>query len=231
MPDATVVLVVDDERPLVSVISSHLEREGFEVLEAYDGPSAIEAASRLRPDLITLDIELPGVDGIEVCRRIREFSDVYIVMLTARDDEADKVEALGAGADDYVVKPFSARELIARLQAMMRRPRERDHHGPVHLRDLSVDLEARTVHRAGQVIALTRTEFSILAALLDRHGAAATRRQIIDDVWGSEWYGDEQVVDVHVGHLRRKLDDPAAEPRYVRTVRGVGYALVVSPRT
>jgi DNA-binding response OmpR family regulator len=221
---ATVVLVVDDERPLVGVITSHLEREGFDVVAAFDGPSAVDVAARQRPDLIVLDIGLPGFDGIEACRRIREFSDSYIVMLTARDEEADKVEALGAGADDYVVKPFSARELIARLQAMLRRPRSPDHHGPQHFRDLVIDLDSRIIQRDGAEISLTRTEFSILVALFDRRGTAATRRQIIDDVWGEDWYGDEQVVDVHVGHLRRKLGDSAAEPRYVRTVRGVGYA-------
>ena len=235
MPSSTTVLVVDDERPLVEVISSHLDREGFGVLAAFDGPGAVDTARRQRPDLILLDLGLPGFDGIEVCRQIREFSDAYILMLTARDEEADKVEALGAGADDYVVKPFSARELIARLQAMLRRPRERDHHRPVQLHDLSIDLGARTVHRAargapiGDQIALTRTEFSILVSLIDRGGAAATRRQLIDDVWGPDWFGDEQVVDVHVGHLRRKLGDPAGRPRYVRTVRGVGYA-IASPQ-
>lgn len=225
VPEA-LVLVVDDERPLVSVIASHLEREGFAVLEAYDGPTAVQAAEHQRPDLILLDIGLPGLDGLEVCRQVREFSDAYIVMLTASDDEADKVEALTSGADDYVVKPFSARELIARLQAMLRRPRTTDRDRPVPLGDLRVDLAARTVHRWGQEIALTRTEFSLLAALLARRGSVLTRRVLIDEVWGPDWFGDEQVVDVHVGHLRRKLDDPPTHPRYVRTVRGVGYALV-----
>ena len=230
MPDPTLVLVVDDEQPLVGVITSHLEREGFDVLAAFDGPTAVETAERKRPDLIVLDIGLPGFDGIEVCRRVREFSDAYIVMLTARDEESDKVEALGAGADDYMVKPFSARELIARLQAMLRRPRGTDHHGPLHLRDLTVNVAARTVHRAADEIPLTRTEFSILAALMTHRGAALTRRQLLDDAWGADWFGDEQVVDVHVGHLRRKLDDSVTDPRYVRTVRGIGYAVAVGPR-
>jgi len=227
VPEAALVLIVDDERPLVGVIASHLEREGFAVLEAYDGPGAVEAAEHHRPDLILLDIGLPGFDGIEACRQIREFSDAYIVMLTARDEEADKVEALTAGADDYVVKPFSARELIARLQAMLRRPRTdgREVVAPVWLRDLRVDLAGRLVHRGHHDIALTRTEFELLATLLARRGTALTRRQLLDAVWGSEWFGDEQVVDVHVGHLRRKLGDDAARQRYVRTVRGVGYAI------
>ncbi|MEI6362639.1 MAG: response regulator transcription factor [Actinomycetes bacterium] len=230
MPESITILVVDDERPLVGVITSHLEREGFVVLEAFDGPSAVDVAERQRPDLILVDIDLPGFDGIEVCRRIREFSDAYVVMLTARDEESDKVDAFGSGADDYVVKPFSARELIARLQAMLRRPRASTYQGPVHLRDLRIDLGARTVRGPAGEIALTRTEFAILAALLEQRGAACTRRQIIDAVWGAEWFGDEQVVDVHVGHLRRKLGDKAGAPRYVRTVRGVGYAAASTPR-
>jgi DNA-binding response OmpR family regulator len=213
VPDPVLVLIVDDERPLVGVITSHLEREGFTVLAAFDGPSAVELADLKRPDLILLDIDLPGLDGIEVCRRVREFSDAYLVVLTARDE-------------DYVLKPFSARELIARIQAMLRRPRLTDHVGPVTLRDLRVDVGSRTVQRSGEHIHLTRTEFDLLAALLARRGSALTRGQLIDEVWGSDWFGDEQVVDVHMGHLRRKLGDPAAQPRYVRTVRGVGYALV-----
>ena len=227
MPEPALVLVVDDERPLVGVIASHLEREGFAVLQAYDGPGAVEAVEHHRPDLVLLDIGLPGFDGIEACRQIREFSDAYIVMLTARDEEQDKVEALTAGADDYVVKPFSARELIARLQAMLRRPRTdgREVVAPVWLRDLRVDLAGRLVHRGSQDIALTRTEFELLATLVTRRGSALSRRQLLDAVWGSEWFGDEQVVDVHIGHLRRKLGDDAAHPRYVRTVRGVGYAV------
>jgi len=227
VPEPALVLVVDDERPLVGVIASHLEREGFAVLQAYDGPGAVEAVEHHRPDLVLLDIGLPGFDGIEACRQIREFSDAYIVMLTARDEEQDKVEALTAGADDYVVKPFSARELIARLQAMLRRPRTdgREVVAPVWLRDLRVDLAGRLVHRGSQDIALTRTEFELLATLVTRRGSALSRRQLLDAVWGSEWFGDEQVVDVHIGHLRRKLGDDAAHPRYVRTVRGVGYAV------
>ena len=227
VPEPVLVLIVDDERPLVGVIATHLEREGFVVLEAYDAPSGVEAAERDRPDLVILDIDLPGFDGIEACRQIREFSDAYVVMLTARDEESDKVEALTAGADDYVVKPFSARELMARIQAMLRRPRTdgRDVVAPVWLRDLRVDLAGRLVHRGSDDITLTRTEFDLLATLLSRRGSALTRRQLLDAVWGAEWFGDPQVVDVHVGHLRRKLGDDAVHPRYVRTVRGVGYAI------
>ena len=221
------VLVVDDERALVGVITSYLEREGFEVLQAYDGRTAVTMTRDENPGLILLDLMLPGIDGFEVCRQIRHFTDAYVVMLTARDEEVDKVVGLSVGADDYLVKPFSPRELIARIRAMLRRPRPSQQPAPesVTLGDLVVDLEARTVLLAGEPIELTRTEFDLLAAMLLRPRAALPRRQLIDEVWGTDWYGDEHVVDVHVGHLRRKLGDDAAEPRYIRTVRGVGYGL------
>ncbi len=221
------VLVVDDERPLVGVITSYLEREGFEVVQAFDGPTAVELARSEDPGLILLDVMLPGIDGIEVCRQLRQFTDAYVIMLTARDDEVDKVVGLSVGADDYLVKPFSPRELIARIRAMLRRPRASQQPAPelVSLGDVTVDLEARAVTVAGEPIDLTRTEFDLLAAMVARPRAALPRRQLIDEVWGPDWYGDEHVVDVHIGHLRRKLGDDATEPRYIRTVRGVGYGL------
>jgi DNA-binding response OmpR family regulator len=222
------VLVVDDEVPLAKVVASYLEREGFAVDLAHDGPSAVEQARSLRPDLIVLDLMLPGFDGVEACRQIRTFTDAYVIMLTARDDETDKVVALSVGADDYIVKPFSPRELIARTKAMLRRPRTPAEPEPVpalHVGGLVVDPDARTVVVDDAPVELTRTEFDILAALAARPKSAFTRRQLIEAVWGGEWYGDEHVVDVHVGHLRRKLGDDANEPRFVRTVRGVGYGM------
>jgi len=222
------VLVVDDEVPLTKVVASYLEREGFAVDLAHDGPSAVEQARSLRPDLIVLDLMLPGFDGVEACRQIRTFTDAYVIMLTARDDETDKVVALSVGADDYIVKPFSPRELIARTKAMLRRPRTPAEPEPVpalHVGGLVVDPDARTVTVDGSPVELTRTEFDILAALAARPKSALNRAQIIEHVWGGEWYGDEHVVDVHVGHLRRKLGDDANEPRFVRTVRGVGYGM------
>jgi DNA-binding response OmpR family regulator len=222
------VLVVDDELPLAKVVASYLEREGFTVDLAHDGPSAVAHARALRPDLIVLDLMLPGFDGVEACRQIRTFTDAYVIMLTARDDETDKVVALSVGADDYIVKPFSPRELIARTKAMLRRPRVPAEPEPVPalvVGGLVVDPDARTVTVDGAAIELTRTEFDILAALAARPRSALTRAQIIEHVWGGEWFGDEHVVDVHVGHLRRKLGDDAAEPRFVRTVRGVGYGM------
>jgi DNA-binding response OmpR family regulator len=234
MSDPLRVLVVDDEQALATVIASYLEREGFAVDLAHDGPTAVAAARDHRPDLVVLDVMLPGFDGIEVCRQVRGFSDAYIIMLTARDEEVDKVVGLSVGADDYLVKPFSPRELIARIRAMLRRPRtvtgaasadSEPESEPLVVGGLLVDTVAHRASLDGAPIDLTRTEFDLLAELAARPRAAFTRRQLIDAVWGQEWYGDEHVVDVHVGHLRRKLGDDAANPTYIRTVRGVGYGM------
>lgn len=228
MAEPVTVLVVDDERPLVAVVTSHLEAEGFIVASAFDAATALETVREQRPDVIVIDTDLPDVDPDGLCARIRDETDAYLIVLTARDDETEKVGALNSGADDYVIKPFSARELIARIGAMLRRPRNprADAERPVALSDLRIDLESRTVRRAGRDIALTRTEHDLLVALATRPGRALSRRHLIDDVWGPDWFGDEQVVDVHIGHLRRKLADTADNPRYVRTVRGVGYAAI-----
>jgi DNA-binding response OmpR family regulator len=225
--DALRVLVVDDEVPLTGVVGSYIEREGFEVSVAHTGPDAVELAREQKPDLIVLDVMLPGFDGIEACRQLRTFTDAYIIMLTARDEEVDKVLALSMGADDYLVKPFSPRELIARIRAMLRRPRAAaaDEAQILVVGGLTLDPEARTVAVDGDAIELTRTEFDLIAAMVARPKAAMTRRQLIDAVWGPNWFGDEHVVDVHVGHLRTKLGDNAAEPRFLRTVRGVGYGM------
>jgi DNA-binding response OmpR family regulator len=226
MVEQLTVLVVDDEVALAGVVAGYLEREGFTVVQAHDGPSAVELAERHRPDLVVLDVMLPGFDGVEVCRRIRQFTDAYVIMLTARDEEVDKIVGLSVGADDYLVKPFSPRELIARVRAMLRRPRSAPTNPAVtSIGDLAVDEESRTVTVGGSPVELTRTEFDLLATMAARPRLAFSRRQLIDAVWGSDWYGDEHLVDVHVGHLRRKLGDDAGEPRYVRTVRGVGYGM------
>jgi DNA-binding response OmpR family regulator len=229
VPDSMRVLVVDDEIPLTGVVGSYLEREGFVVSVAHNGPDAVTAARSEQPVLIVLDVMLPGFDGIEACRQIRQFSDAYIIMLTARDEEVDKVLGLSMGADDYLVKPFSPRELVARVRAMLRRPRTSVTGPPsgeeITIGALAVDTEARAARVDGFDVELTRTEFDLLAAMISRPKAALTRRQLIDAVWGPGWYGDEHVVDVHVGHLRTKLGDDASDPRFIRTVRGVGYGL------
>ena len=234
MPDPLRVLVVDDEVALAAVVASYLQREGFVVDLAHDGPGAVAAAREQPPDLVVLDVMLPGFDGIEVCRQLRSFTDAYVIMLTARDEEVDKIVGLSVGADDYLVKPFSPRELIARVRAMLRRPRAvaggagappAEEQEPLRLGGLVVDPVARLVSVDGDPVELTRTEFDLLAAMAARPRAAFTRRQLIDAVWGPDWYGDEHVVDVHVGHLRRKLGDDPADPAYVRTVRGVGYGM------
>ena len=235
MADPLRVLVVDDEQALAKVVASYLEREGFAVDLAYDGPSAVAAAQEHRPDLVVLDLMLPGFDGIEVCRQIRVFSDAYIIMLTARDEEVDKVVGLSVGADDYLVKPFSPREMIARVRAMLRRPRSvagvaphsrsLSELEPLTVRDLVVDTVAHSASLGGALLDLTRTEFDLLATMAAHPRAAFSRRQLIEAVWGPEWYGDEHVVDVHIGHLRRKLGDDATSPTHIRTVRGVGYGM------
>jgi DNA-binding response OmpR family regulator len=227
------VLVVDDEQPLARIVGSYLQVEGFTVDLAHDGPSAVEAARAGDPDLVVLDVMMPGFDGIEACRQIRAFSDCYIIMLTARDEEIDKVVGLAVGADDYLVKPFSPRELVARVRAMLRRPRTRpatqEPAGAERLAaaGLIVDTMSRKAWRSSDELELdlTRTEFDLLAALAASPRRAFTRRQLIDDVWGADWYGDEHIVDVHIGHLRRKLGDSAADPTFIRTVRGVGYGM------
>jgi two-component system, OmpR family, alkaline phosphatase synthesis response regulator PhoP len=224
----TRILVVDDEANLVELVQGYLAREGYEVLTAGDGPTALAQARDARPDLIVLDLMLPGIDGLEVCRRVRQFSDAYILMLTARAEEIDKIVGLAVGADDYLTKPFSPRELVARVKAMLRRPRsgpaEAEAAPPRQLGDLVIDPARFEVLKRGEPVALTARELSLLATLAAHPGRVFTRAQLLEKVWGSEFY-DDHVVDVHVGNLRRKLEDDPSRPRWVQTVRGVGYRL------
>lgn len=226
-------LVVDDEAALADVVASYLTREHFEVTVCHTGADALAVAREVDPDVVVLDLGLPGIDGLEVCRQLRTFSDAYVVMLTARDTEMDTIVGLSVGADDYVTKPFSPRELVARIRAMLRRPRAvpvalvraADEAPPRVFGPLSIDVASRQVFLDGESIPLTRTEFDILAALSSRTGVVWSRRQLIDAVWGEPWVGNDHLVDVHLGHLRRKLGDDAADPRFVFTVRGVGYRM------
>jgi len=231
-PSGLRVLVVDDERGLAEFVGSYLTRDGFEVSMAYDGQEAIDQARQVDPDVMVLDLGLPVIDGVEVCRVVRTFSDCYIVMLTARTEEIDKLIGLSVGADDYLTKPFSPRELLARIHAMLRRPRASTaSEQPVRempprvFGALSINVAGREVLIDGRVVALTRTEFDLLDALSARPTMVFTRRALIDAVWDQTWVGDEHLVNVHVGHLRRKLGDDPNSPRYVRTVRGIGYRM------
>jgi DNA-binding response OmpR family regulator len=216
----------------------YLQADGFEVGSAADGPTALDLARRTDPDVIVLDLGLPGMDGIEVCRTLRTFTDAYVVMLTARADEVDMLIGLAVGADDYITKPFSPRELMARIRTVLRRPRQsvaghRDAAG-VGAGDevrrvfgaLVIDVLAREITVEGRPVELTRTEFDLLDTLSERPRVAFSRSLLLERIWGGgEWAGDEHLVDVHIGRLRRKLGDDAREAKYIRTIRGIGYRM------
>ncbi len=230
----TRIVVVDDEMELVELVRSYLEREQYEVLTASDGRTALELVHAAQPDLVVLDVMLPVLDGIEVCRQLRQFSDAYVLMLTARTEEIDKILGLTVGADDYLTKPFSPRELVARIKALLRRPRhasalpqasaQTPDEGPAPRRydDLVIDEAQHEVALHGQPVELTAREFALLLELARHPGRVFTRPQLLERVWGDAYY-DEHVVDVHVGNLRKKLEADLAHPHYIETVRGVGY--------
>jgi DNA-binding response OmpR family regulator len=220
-------LIVDDAPEIVTLLTPILQREGFVVDAVTDGEAAVDAAQTLAPDLIILDLMLPKLDGTEVCRRVRGFSDAYIIMLTARADELDMLVGLGLGADDYIRKPFSPRELQARVRTVMRRPR-RPQEALSDERvfgDLVLSVGAREVRIGGDIVELTKTEFDLLATLSSQPRTSFTRAMLIERVWGANWFGDAHLVDVHIANLRHKLKDDPRSPRYVRTVRGVGYRM------
>jgi DNA-binding response OmpR family regulator len=217
------ILVVDDEPPMVDLVRGYLAREGWTVMTASDGKEALEMARSEHPDVVVLDLMLPGVDGVEVCRQIRTFSDAYVVMLTAKSEEVDKLIGLAVGADDYLTKPFSPRELVARIRAILRRARSTASAVP----GLEVDPATRIARVDGTPVNLTRTEFEILAALAREPGVVVDRPALLASVWGPG-YTDDHLVDVHVANLRRKLGDDPDRPRFVETVRGVGYRLATA---
>ncbi|MDQ7841071.1 MAG: response regulator transcription factor [bacterium] len=224
MPSGRTILVVDDEASVRDVVSRYLAREGFAVEVAEDGVAALALARRVHPDLIVLDIMLPGMDGLEVLRRLREWSDAYVLLLTARSDETDKVVGLGVGGDDYLTKPFSPRELVARVKALLRRSRGGEKQPvPLTFRRLRIDPGQRGVWKDGNPVALTTLEFDLLQAMAGAPRLVFTRPQIIERVWGSDFFGDERVVDVHIKELRKKLEDDPGRPVFITTVRGVGY--------
>lgn len=220
------VVVVDDETPIRELVRSYLVRDGMEVFSAEDGASALEVIRQLSPDVVVLDLMLPRVDGIEVCRQLRTFSDAYVLMLTARDEEMDRIVGLSIGADDYMVKPFSPRELVARVRALLRRPRAQRSSAPAS--GMEVDPATRRVSVDGREVHLTNIEFALLEALARDPGVVLSRTQLLESVWGANFIGDDHVLDVHVGNLRRKLGDDSATPRFVETVRGIGFRMVAT---
>ncbi|RLC98114.1 MAG: DNA-binding response regulator [Chloroflexi bacterium] len=220
MPKAR-ILIIDDEKNILELITAYLDQEDFEYKTALDGESGLDLALSYQPDLIVLDIMLPGLDGIELLTRLRRESDVYVILLTARGEETDKIIGLSVGADDYLSKPFSPRELVARIKAALRRI----HSQPGKIQEnvmvfpgLRIDLNSRQAWKDDQLVDLTTTEYDILHVLADHSGMVLSREQLLDKVWGFDYYGEIRVVDVHVGHLRKKIGG-----KYIATVRGVGY--------
>ena len=227
---AKTVLVVEDEAALASTLSYNLRKNGFNVISASDGVEGLQIARRDNPDVIVLDLMLPRMDGLEVCRRLRADSDVPILMLTAKGEELDRVVGLEMGADDYLTKPFSMRELMARVRALLRRAGGRGAAGADSQRlavgDVQLDLRGRTAERAGEEIALKPKEFDLLFFMARNAGQVFTREQLLENVWGYEFFGGSRTVDVHMRWLREKLERDPGSPRHLLTVRGVGYKLV-----
>ncbi len=225
-PQGTRILIIDDEPSIVRLLQAYLEHEGFEVATAADGADALLASRSFKPQLVLLDLLLPEIDGLEVCRRLRQESDVYIIMLTARSEETDIIVGLTLGADDYVTKPFSPREIVARVKAVLRRARRpavSQESEVLSFPDITIDTGRHRVVAYGDPVDLTALDFDILRTLAMQPGMVYTRAQLLERVWGYDHLGDERVVDVHIGLLRKKIERDAQEPRFVKTVRGVGY--------
>jgi DNA-binding response OmpR family regulator len=222
------ILVIDDEEAIGNVIKDYLEAQGYEVFWAEDGLSAIDTARRVNPDLVILDLMLPGKSGFDVCKEIRQVSDVPVIMLTAKSDEIDRVLGLELGADDYVTKPFSLRELAARVRAVLRRVGKgiEDQKGVLKVGDITIDADGHQVTVSGNEVALTPTEFSILLFLAERPGRVASRLQLVNASLGEAYVGYERSIDTHISNLRKKIEDDPANPRRLQTVYGVGYKLV-----
>jgi DNA-binding response OmpR family regulator len=215
------VLVVDDEPNIADLIELYLARDGYRVVKAGTGDGGLRAVAEHRPRLVVLDVGLPDIDGLEVCRRLRQTSAIPVIFLTARDGEVDRVLGLELGADDYVTKPFSPSELVARVKAVLRRTDQVGGPEIVQAGDAAIDLGRREVRVRGDAVAFTTKEFELLQFLAERPGLALSRQQILDGVWGYDWYGDSRTVDVHVAQIRKKLDGAVQ----IDTVRGVGYRL------
>jgi two-component system alkaline phosphatase synthesis response regulator PhoP len=221
MPEAK-ILLVDDESSILDLVSAYLQPEGYQVYTAQDGPSALKAARAFKPDLIVLDVMLPGMDGIEVLSQLRRESGTYVILLTAKAEETDKIVGLSVGADDYLTKPFSPRELVARIKAALRRLRSGQplpDEGVLSFPHLRIDTGSRKVWIEDRPIELTSIEFELIRVLAEHPGRVLSREQLLEKVWGYDYYGEVRVVDVHIGHIRRKLGGD----RFIATVRGVGY--------
>jgi two-component system alkaline phosphatase synthesis response regulator PhoP len=225
----TKILVIDDEPSIFKLVSAYLKPEGYEVYTASDGHSGLKAAHAFKPDLVILDLILPGMDGLELLTRLRRESDVYVIMLTARAEETDKIVGLSVGADDYMTKPFSPRELVARVKAALRRLKAGTSPGVertiLSFRHVRIDVGAHTVSVDDQPVELTSIEFDLLRALAEYHGRVLSREQLLERIWGADYFGETRVVDVHLGHVRQKLGNDAI----IVTVRGVGYRFEDEP--
>lgn len=225
------ILIVDDEPAIVKSVKAYLQAEGYTVHTASDGTSALKTARTLKPDLIVLDIMLPQINGLEVLKQLRQESEVYIILLTAKNEETDKVIGLGLGADDYMTKPFSPRELVARVQAILRRGREtavRD--TALVFQHIRIEPATRRVWKGNELVELTPIEYDLLYALARHHGRMLTREQLIEQVWGRDFYGDARVVDVHIARIRKKIEEDPANPTLLVTVRGAGYHFEDAPQ-
>ena len=221
------ILVVDDEKPIADILRINLEKENYEVVEAYDGEEAVKKFNEENPDLILLDVMLPKMDGFSVCRTIREKSNVPILMLTAREEEVDKVLGLELGADDYITKPFSVRELMARIKANMRRntsvAQSEDESEKLEIGNFVLDLNRYELYKDGKLVELTIREFDLIKFLAQQPNKIFSRQSLLSNVWDYEYYGDVRTVDVTVRRLREKIEDDPSEPKYIMTKRGVGY--------
>jgi DNA-binding response OmpR family regulator len=226
MPDSSTILLVDDEDSVQKLLAYPLERDGFRVLQARDGEEALARFAVEHVDLVVLDLMLPKLDGLEVCKRLRAGSEVPIIMLTARDDELDKVVGLELGADDYITKPFSIREFRSRVRALLRRAsagRSNGQHDVISAHGLTIDVGRRSVEIAERPVQLTYVEFELLRTLASHPGRVYSRRMLLESLWGAADYREPRTIDVHVRHLREKLEPDPADPEYILTVRGVGY--------
>ncbi|NMD43148.1 MAG: response regulator transcription factor [Firmicutes bacterium] len=231
MSDKTKVLLVDDEKTLVKALKFNLEKEGFQVEEAFDGNEALKKAFEIDPDIIILDLMLPGLDGFEVCREIRKKKETPIIMLTAKGEDIDKVLGLELGADDYMTKPFNPRELVARMKAILRRSAARGEkmRKQIQIGALQIDLLKHRVNLRNRKVDLTAKEFALLSFLASNAGRVYSRGQLLEQIWGYNYYGDERTVDVHIRHLREKIEEDPGNPRLILTVWGSGYKFREEP--